>query len=334
MNSITGESARHFFIILNSGSGHNSTSATRAIIEGVLTGAGRSYQLVVVEDAAQLDQIARETVKQASEQGGAIVVAGGDGTINTVAQAVLGSGCAFGVLPQGTFNYFSREHGISSDTAQATRALLTARIQDVQVGLVNDRIFLVNASLGLYPQLLEDREAFKEQYGRSRLVAFASGLLTLLSNRQQLRIGLQLRGETHEIRTPTLFVGNNRLQLEQIGIPLENAIEYGELAAIMLRPIGKMAMLWLLVRGAVGTLGEADNIISFSFKRMTVMPMRTHKHRIKVATDGEVVWMDTPLEFRVSPQPLRLLKPDTIPQPNAPQHVFTARGSKRVPRVE
>jgi len=45
----------------------------------------------------------------------------------------------------------------------ATRALLTAEIQPAQVGFVNDRIFLINASVGLYPQLLEDREAFKQR---------------------------------------------------------------------------------------------------------------------------------------------------------------------------
>jgi diacylglycerol kinase family enzyme len=243
------------------------------------------------------------------------VVAGGDGSINTVAQATLGSGCPLGVLPQGTFNYFGREHGISSDTAEATRALLTARVQPVQVGIVNGRLFLVNASLGLYPRLLEDREAFKQQYGRNRLVAFASGLVTLLRHHRQLLISLEIRGKVHDIRTPTLFVGNNRLQLEQIGIPLENSLENDELLAIMLRPTGMMAMLWLLVRGALGKLGEAQNVISFGFKRMTIRSSRHLKRRVKVATDGEVVWMDTPLEFRVSPNPLYLLKPGTTPEP-------------------
>ncbi|MDN5835904.1 MAG: diacylglycerol kinase [Nitrosospira sp.] len=328
MSSTADESALPLFIILNAGSGHDSTAAIRATVEDVLTQAGRTYQLAVVEDAAKLDRIARETVEQARERGGAVVVAGGDGTINAVAQTVLGSGCPLGVLPQGTFNYFGREHGIPSDTAEAARALLTARIREVQVGLVNDRIFLVNASVGLYPQALEDREAFKQQYGRSRPVAFASGLITLLSGYPQLRISLELRGETHDIRTPTLFVGNNRLQMEQIGVPLENALENGELAAITLRPIGTMAMLWLLARGAFGTLGEADNVISFGFKRLTVAPTRALKRRVKVATDGEIVWMDVPLEFRVSPQPLRLLKPDTMSQPATPQQATSATGSE------
>ncbi|SFN97395.1 diacylglycerol/lipid kinase family protein [Nitrosospira briensis] len=315
MPSIADESAPQFFIILNAASGQNNTSTVCTIIEEVLIEAGRRYELVVVEDAAQLDGVARQTVERACERGGVVVVAGGDGSINTVAQATLGSGCPLGVLPQGTFNYFGREHGISSDTAEATRALLTASVQAVQVGIVNDRLFLVNASLGLYPRLLEDREAFKQQYGRNRLVAFASGLVTLLRHHQQLLISLEIRGKFHDIRTATLFVGNNRLQLEQLGLPLENALENDELVAIMLRPTGMMAMLWLLVRGALGKLGEAQNVISFGFKRMTIRSSRHLKRRVKVATDGEVVWMDTPLEFRVSPHPLHLLKPATTPEP-------------------
>ncbi|HEU4853993.1 MAG TPA: diacylglycerol kinase family protein, partial [Nitrosospira sp.] len=158
--SYSDESAPTLFIILNAASDHNNTSAVSTVIEEVLTQYGRPYQLMVVEDAAQLDFIARQTVERACGCGGVVVVAGGDGSINAVAQATLGTRCPLGVLPQGTFNYFGREHGISSGTAEATRGLLTARVQAVQVGLVNDRLFLVNASLGLYPQLLEDRKAF------------------------------------------------------------------------------------------------------------------------------------------------------------------------------
>src|SRR5687768_5342583 len=266
MPPIADESAPPLFIILNAASGHNNTSTVCTIIEEVLIESGRRYQLIVVEDVAQLDGVARQTVERACGCGGVVVVAGGDGSINTVAQATLGSGCPLGVLPQGTFNYFGREHGISSDTAEAIRALLTASVQAVQVGFVNDRLFLVNASLGLYPKLLEDREAFKQQYGRNRLVALVSGLITLLGHHGQLRITLRLQGKDHEIRTQTLFVGNNRLQLKQIGISLENNIGSGELAAIALRPVGTFAMLWLLVRGAFGELGEARGVINFSFE--------------------------------------------------------------------
>jgi diacylglycerol kinase family enzyme len=304
-------SAAPLLIVMNAGSGHNDTAATRATIEEVLTRAGRAYRLILVNDPAQLGEVARRTVEEAKARGGVVVVAGGDGTINAVANAVYGSGCPFAVLPQGTFNYFGRTHGIPQDTRAAVEALLTARVQPVQVGLVNDRLFLVNASLGLYPKLLEDREAYKQQYGRSRLVALWSGLMTVLRPHRHMRITLERQGRASSMRTLTLFVGNNRLQMEQTGIPLAEALEEGQLAAVALRPVGRLAILWLLVRGALGRLGDAENVISFGFRRLTVKPSRLYRtRRVKVATDGEIAWFTAPIEFRVAPEPLYLLKPD------------------------
>jgi diacylglycerol kinase family enzyme len=303
-----------FFIVLNAGSGRRDAEAAREAIEGVLSGAGRRFRIQAVERTEPLRPHVEHAVAEACAGGGVVVAAGGDGTINAVAQAALGRDCPLGVLPQGTFNYFSRVHGIPSDTAEATRLLLTARPQPVQVGLVNGRVFLVNASLGLYPQLLEDREAWKQQFGRTRLVALGAGLATLLREHRQLQLVIELPGTVRRIRTPTLFVGNNRLQLEQIGIEQARALENGRLAAITLRPVGTLEMLGLLVRGALGRLGDADQVRSMGFEHMSVRPALPYgRRRVKLATDGEVLWMRTPLDFRVAPQPLWLLKPDAPP---------------------
>jgi diacylglycerol kinase family enzyme len=64
--------------------------------------------------------------------------------------------------------------------------LLRASPAPVQVAGINDRVFLVNASLGLYPDLLEDREAYKARFGRSRWVAFVAGCATLLRAQRKL----------------------------------------------------------------------------------------------------------------------------------------------------
>ena len=86
----------------------------------------------------------------------------------------------------------------------------------------------------------------------------------------------------------------------------------------MLRPIGTLAMLWLAARGALGSLGEADDVESFAFRRMVVKPsLRYGRARIKIAVDGEVMWMRMPLEFKVADQPLFLLAPAAPPLPDA-----------------
>ncbi len=276
---------------------------------GVFRAAGRDVEFLQITDPALIGQVAAHAVGLAKARGGVVVAAGGDGTINAVAGAVLGSGCPFGVLPQGTFNYFGRVHAIPQDTEAAARALLGATITPAQVGQVNGRVFLVNASLGLYPQLLEDRESWKQQLGRSRLVAFASGLVTLARSGRQLHLEIELAGQTASLRTPTLFVGNNHLQLERVGIEERDAgaVERGELAGVVVRPIGTLALYGLLLRGLLGRLGEAEHVDSFSFRRLTVKPRGVR--RIKVATDGEISWMKTPLVFEVAPQSLMLLVP-------------------------
>ena len=176
----------------------------------------------------------------------------------------------------------------------------------------DDHVFLVNASLGLYPELLQDREAFKRRFGRSRLVAFGSALVTILGVHRLLRLSIERGAASRDITTTTLFIGNNRLQLEQVGLAQASALDQGCLAAVMLRPIGVLAMLWLLLRGWFGSLGEADTVESFQFHRMVVRPrLGWDRLRVKVAFDGEVVRMRAPFEFKVSATPLYLIKPMT-----------------------
>ena len=299
------------FIILNAGSGHAETELQRTTIEDLLTAAGREFELAVVDEAGELADIARHMAERACQSGGVLVAAGGDGTINTVARQAVESGCQFGVLPQGTFNYFGRTHSIPEDLAEAVQALLTARVEPVQVGLVNERVFLVNASIGLYPKLLEEREIDKKQYGRSRLVALLSALKTVLGSYRHLHITVELEGRTRTIRTPTLFVGNNRLQMEQVGFgPLAERIEDGKLAALAPQPVGKLGMLALLARGALGRLSDAPNLHAFGLTRMTVKQRGlVGRRRMKVAVDGEITHLESPLVFRVLEGQLLLLKP-------------------------
>ncbi len=304
--------AAPLYIVFNIGAGQGSADAIAHTITEACAAAGRVVHLLRVEDPHRLGDIARQAVQSARADGGVVVAAGGDGTINTVAQATLGSGCDFGVLPQGTFNYFSRTHGIPADPQAAMQLLLTAQAQPVQVGLVNGQVFLVNASLGLYPKLLEDREAWKRQLGRSRLVAIGAGLMTMLRGHRNLRLDIDVHGSRRMLRTPTLFVGNNALQMEQAGLPQAQAIDAGGLAVVALRPVGRLALLGLLLRGALGRLGEADQVINFGCPRLTVLAPRSWGRRsVKVATDGEIRYLRLPLQFSVSPTALQLIRPAT-----------------------
>ncbi len=302
--SLTGQEP--LFIVLNTGSGRGDAQVLQDTIRGILDEAGRRYTLMPVDDPTRLTETAQSAVKRAQDEQGVVIAAGGDGTLNAVAATVLGKGVPFGILPQGTFNYFGRAYGISQDTDVALRGFLQGHIEPVRVGQLNGRPFLVNASLGLYPTLLEDREAYKQRFGRSRLVALWSGVVTLLRAPRQLRLQLEEKGQVSDLRTPTLVVGNNKLQLEHVGIESQD-LDRDRLVAMTVKPVGTLALYGLLVRGLFSRLGEAEHVISFGFHRMTVRIRG--RHRVKVAMDGEIFWMNTPLEFKVADDRLPLVVP-------------------------
>lgn len=302
------------FVVFNRASGHGDRDEVGPAVEAACAAAGRKCELFPVEEPGRLLERAREAVQRAQRVQGVVVAAGGDGTINCVVQAVLGSGCRFGVLPRGTFNYFARANGIPNDMQGALRVLLEESAIEVQIGLVNERVFLVNASLGLYPQVLQERETWKRKLGRSRPVAFFAGLVTFLRGHRALRLVIERDGEAREVRTPTLLVGNNELQMAQVGLPDAQTDERGHLAGVMLKPVGRWALLALLGRAARGRLGDDHDVVSFAFRTLTVNGRSFASRRIVVATDGEVHRMALPLRFTVAPHRLPLIRPRGVPE--------------------
>lgn len=298
--------------VINATSGAHDVDAKTAVIQSALAARGRQGELRVCRPEA-LPGVAVEAAAEAAARGTAVVAVGGDGSLNTVAQAAHAAGCAMGVIPYGTFNYFARAHGIPTDPAAAARLLPDATPSPVQVAAINERLFLVNASLGVYPELLQDREAFKARFGRSRWVALVAGIATLLRAQRRLRLHIETGATVRDVQTLTLFLGNNRLQLEQLGAEPADTLAgtpgHGSMAALMLRPIGTLAMINLLLHGAMGRLGEAAGVESFEFHHLVVRPRLAPEHQeVVVAFDGEVTRMRAPIDVRVLDKPLYLLR--------------------------
>ena len=318
--------ASPLLFVINAAAGAQDVDAKRAVIESALAERGRKGELLVCEPD-DLPRVATEAAAAALARSTAVVAVGGDGSLSTVARAAHAAGCAMGVIPYGTFNYFARTHGIPTEPLAAARQLLDARPKPVQVGAINGRVFLVNASLGLYPDLLQDRVAFKARFGRSRCVAFVAAFATLLRAQRRLRLHIETGATVRDVQTLTLFVGNNPLQLQQFGAEPEDTVPGtpgdGSLAALVLRPIGTLAMLGLMAHGAMGRLREAAGVERFEFTHMVVRPTLAPGHRkVVVACDGEVTRMRTPIDIRVLDTPLYLLRgDDAADTPHAPRAV-------------
>ncbi|PTT17988.1 diacylglycerol kinase [Acidovorax sp. HMWF029] len=304
----------------------------RATLEGV--SALQAHNLVwhVPRQRGDIVQLARNAAEAARTDGGLVVAAGGDGTINAVAAAALHAGVPMGVVPMGTFNYFSRENGLALDPEQSVQDLLQALhagdLRPVQVGYVNHRMFVVNASVGLYPKLLAERERASLRFGRSRGVAVASAVWSLFrpAAGRRWRVvmttqhGAEVRHEEHLVTT--LFVGNNPLQLDRMGLPqAQQVADGGHLAVVMLKPQNRSAIARTVWNAATGQLDRDSAVTSIACTELTVAPSSWRPPQVKVAFDGEREWMAPPLHFRVGTRPLWLVAPspsvhDAAPQPS------------------
>lgn len=280
----------------------------------------RSVQWHVPGARADIVHLAARAVDRASQDGGLVVAAGGDGTINAVAAAAWARGVPMGVVPLGTFNYFAREQALSLDPAQAVQDILQAlqagQMRPVNVGLVNERLFLVNASLGLYPRLLDERERASTRFGRTRLVAIAASIWSILRGGSARRWRIALRSDRQaplqqqEHLASTLFVGNNPMQLERVGITEARAVADGQhLAAVLLLPQASEAPARVVWNAVLGRLAQDDAVASLACTELVAEPAGRRPRRLKVAFDGEREWMAPPIRFRLGEKPLWLVVP-------------------------
>ncbi len=301
----------------------------RAQLEGVVALQSRAVQWHVPAERADIVALAQEAARKAHADGGLVVAAGGDGTINAVATAAWKQGVPMGVVPMGTFNYFAREQQLALDPETAVQDIIQALeggdMRPVNVGFVNDRMFLVNASLGMYPRLLDERERASRRFGRTRWVAIASSIWSVLRNSSARRWSVAVRSEPQaplerkEYLASTLFVGNNPLQLERVGIPQASAVaEDGQLAVVLLKPQERDATAMTVLNAAVGQLERDDAVVSLACSELVVEPASWKPQRVKVAFDGEREWMTPPLQFRTGERPLWLVAPTATAKDEEP----------------
>jgi diacylglycerol kinase family enzyme len=239
-----------------------------------------------------------------------LVAAGGDGTVNAVAEAALEHDLPFGVLPLGTLNHFARDLDVPDDidaaVAAIADALASGRERRVDVATANGRLFLNNASLGLYATMVVDRERQQRRLGRGKWSALLRATLAALREPQAFEVALEADGRTLRTRTPFVFVGNNDYIVQGPAAGTRANLDDGLLSVYVLHPRTAAGLLWLALRTLLlGTSGARDLDV-FATRTLEV---HARASRLTVARDGEVGELDTPIRFEVRPRALRVLAP-------------------------
>jgi diacylglycerol kinase family enzyme len=292
-----------FDVILNAGSGGRRAKELHSLIAEAFRARGVEANILLAKSGKDLVALARRAREGPSE---VVVAAGGDGTLNAVASELLGTGKSLGILPAGTFNYVARNLGIPLDIAEAVGTAAQRHTVDIDLAEVNGRIFFNNASIGLYPSIIRQREQEYRRWGRRQLVAYAAVARALFQRSPFMGVHISAAGEELPVRTPLVFVGNNRYQLEEFGLPGSECAGSGKLAIYVARPTGWTGLMLLAVQALLGRLhGERRlQLICTEKARVT-----TRRPRLPVALDGEVLLLETPLRFTTRLSALKVIMP-------------------------
>jgi diacylglycerol kinase family enzyme len=236
-----------------------------------------------------------------------VLVAGGDGTVETAASVLVGTPVALAVLPGGTLNHFARDHGIPSDTDEALALAGEGEVGTVDVGYVNDRLFINTSSVGAYVLFARWRDCIERYFGY-HVASILAGVRVLLGL-PLIPVVVEVEGTVTHYRTPLVFVGVGERQLALPGL--------GQRV-----PGGSRGLHVILVRGrhharrfarAYGRIARGlpvqERKIGLDTALVKHFRLDLPGRWAHVATDGEIVLASTPLAYRYVPDALRVVLP-------------------------
>ena len=288
-------------VILNPAAGLRRIENSADHLASLFKAAGTPARIVPLHSPAEISA----TVRSALDQGAEVVVAaGGDGTVNSVASALIETEISLGVIPLGTLNHFAKDTHIPLDLAKAVQTVAAGHVTRVDVGDVNGRVFLNNSSIGIYPDIVVEREALRRQ-GHRKWTAFAVATVKVLRHYRGVVVRIKGEASTHVVRTPFLFVGNNEYHVEGRQLGARDRLDSGRLFAYLAPRVHSGCEPKMLARALNGR--ERDTLESFA--AVTLQVGTPGRRRLRVATDGEVTVMSTPLQYRVRPGALRVIVP-------------------------
>ena len=235
-----------------------------------------------------------------------VVMGGGDGTISAGAGGLAGTGKPMGVLPLGTLNHFARDLGIPSDLEEAVRNVAQGVVREVDLGEANERVFVNNSSIGLYPVVVSLRDAWMERQSTHKWVAMARAALATLREFPVVRLTLCLQEGGVNLTTPMVFIGNNRYETKLFSLGKRPALDEGELWVYLARDAGRFRFIRLALRALIGRLDDSRDFQGMGLKEMRVEDRR---RSMRVAFDGEVCYLAPPLRYRIRPRALRVIVP-------------------------
>lgn len=253
--------------------------------------------------AAQITQAVRAAVDRGARR---VVAAGGDGTISAVAAAVAGSGVELAVVPGGTFNHFARDNGLPLDSVAACALAARGRhTRQVDVAWVNGRLFLNTSSVGVYANFVKGRDRWEPRFGY--WFASAISMTRNFFRVQPFTVWFETNGTERPYQTPLVFIGlgERELKLPSLG----NRVANGRPGLHVMIVRGRTRSRLVALAFAAAARGVRAVARTPHLDTLLVQRCRIEQRHATLALDGEIVRMESPLEYRFGPGALTLVVP-------------------------
>ena len=281
---------RSGLILVNESSGPGSASADE--VRQHFTG----FDVEAFDPGSVVERV-KATIAAGTEFVGA---AGGDGTIRCVAEVLVGTEVPLLAIPAGTRNHFARELAIE-DVEHAAAAVRGDGIRlTVDVGEVNGRVFLNNSSIGLYPALVVERERREERLPKA--------LANVTAAWQQLWRGhrVSVTVEGRRLAVWNVFVGNGQYGEELTTLTTRDSLNDNVLDVRVVRAHRRFARGRVVVALLLGRLSRSPLVLAMTTGDAVV---DVRHATARVALDGEVEVLQTPLRYRSRSNALNVLVP-------------------------
>jgi len=296
-------------VLLNAAAGSVESKETAEKVARVLAAfqaAGADAVVCAVEPAGLPAAVERAARSDAD----VVVLGGGDGTLNlgaTVLAADERQLKPLGILPLGTLNHFAKDLGIPMDLDEAVGVIVAGHERRVDLGEVNGLVFLNNSSIGIYPEVVVEREQIRHHGVVSKWAAMARAAWDQLRRFPMVTVTLRLPERTLRVTSALIFVGNNRYEMKLLRIGRRLHLDRGELFLYVARDRSRLGFVGLALRALFGRLDPEKDFVSVGLPWAEVAT--TWRRSLRVALDGEVKRLPTPLRYRVRPRALRVLAP-------------------------
>ena len=260
-------------------------------------------ELRTSRDAQDLVDQASSAARDGVER---LLVAGGDGTFHHVAQGLVGTDCALGLLPLGRGNDFAADLGIPGELEKAFQFALEGPIREIDVGRIQDRYFTGYCGVGFDSEAAHYAQEAPAIF-RGTLAYIYSVLRTLFSFRAPV---LTIQHEEERFQGPAMFAVVCNISRFGGGMRIapDARFDDGALDLVIAKELGKIALLRVFPKVYSGEHVDHPAVLMSRIRVATIGVDRA----VTIACDGEPVGrLDREeLEVSVAARALRVVAPE------------------------